>query len=203
MRAAQNLGSHLGSVLRLNDDGSAPQDNPFVGREDALPEIFSYVHRNVQGLTLHPDSGALWSHEHGPRGGDEVNILQPGANYGWPVVTHGVDYSGAIISEKTSAPGMTAPLVYWVPSIAPSGLAFYGGDRFPEWRGDLFVGALAGRHLRRPDNDGQQVVGPEELPAETGERIRPVSTGPRGYPSLLTHSPDPPLARPNPSPPTS
>src|SRR3546814_1885777 len=113
MRAAQNLGSHLGSVLRLNDDGSAPQDNPFVGREDALPEIFSYGHRNVQGLTLHPDSGALWSHEHGPRGGDEVNILQPGANYGWPVVTHGIDYSGAIISEETSAPGMTAPLVYW------------------------------------------------------------------------------------------
>src|SRR3546814_12991939 len=102
MREAQNLGSHLGSVLRLNDDGSAPEDNPFIGREDALPEIFSYGHRNVQGLTLHPDSGALWSHEHGPRGGDEVNILQPGANYGWPVVTHGVAYSGAIISEKRS-----------------------------------------------------------------------------------------------------
>jgi glucose/arabinose dehydrogenase len=186
MQEAQKLSSHLGGVIRVNDDGSVPDDNPFVGDGDALPEIFTYGHRNVQGMTLHPATGAVWTHEHGPRGGDEVNILKAGANYGWPAITYGIDYSGAIISEKTQAPGMEQPVVYWVPSIAPSGMAFYQGDLFPEWRGDLFVGALAGRHLRRLELDGDRVTGQEELLADLGERIRDVETGPDGYLYLLT-----------------
>jgi glucose/arabinose dehydrogenase len=186
MQEAQKLSSHLGGVIRVNDDGSAPDDNPFTGRDDALPELFTYGHRNVQGMTLHPATGAVWTHEHGPRGGDEVNILKAGANYGWPAITYGIDYSGAIISEKTQAPGMEQPVVYWVPSIAPSGMAFYQGDLFPEWRGDLFVGALAGRHLRRLELDGDRVTGQEELLADLGERIRDVETGPDGYLYLLT-----------------
>lgn len=188
MREAQSLGSHLGGILRLEDDGSVPADNLFVGQDGALPEIFTYGHRNVQGLAVHPQSGAVWSHEHGPRGGDEVNVLTPGANYGWPAITHGIDYSGAIISEKSAAPGMEQPLVYWVPSIAPSGMAFYQGDLFPEWRGDLFVGALAGRHLRRLELDGQRVVGQEQLLGDLGERIRDVRSGPDGHLYLLTDS---------------
>ena len=188
MKEAQNLDNHLGSIVRLNDDGSVPEDNPFVGREDARPEIFSYGHRNVQGLALEPETGTLWAHEHGPQGGDEVNILKPGANYGWPAITYGIDYSGAIISEKTEAPGMEQPVVYWVPSIAPSGMAFYDGDAFPEWQGDLFVGALAGRHLRRLELDGDEVVDQEGLLVGLGERIRDVRTGPDGYLYVLTDS---------------
>ncbi|WP_340119605.1 PQQ-dependent sugar dehydrogenase [Pelagibius sp. 7325] len=188
MAEAQKLSSHLGGVLRLNDDGSVPDDNPFTGRPDALPAIFTYGHRNVQGIAVHPESGAIWTHEHGPRGGDEVNVLQAGANYGWPEITYGIDYSGAIISEETEAPGMTQPVVYWVPSIAPSGMAFYQGEAFPQWRGDLFVGALAGRHLRRLELDGDQVTGQEELLADLGERIRDVRSGPDGFLYLLTDS---------------
>jgi glucose/arabinose dehydrogenase len=195
MLEAQKLTSHLGSVIRVNDDGSAPDDNPFTGRDDALPEVFSYGHRNVQGMTLHPETGAIWTHEHGPRGGDEVNILQAGANYGWPAITYGIDYSGAIISEKTQAPGMEQPVVYWVPSIAPSGMAFYKGDLFPEWQGDLFVGALAGRHLRRLELDGDRVTGQEELLSDLGERIRDVETGPDGHLYLLTDASDGRLLR--------
>lgn len=189
MQEAQKVTSHLGGVMRLNDDGSVPDDNPFVGRSDALPEIFTYGHRNVQGMTVHPETGAVWTHEHGPRGGDEVNILKAGANYGWPAITYGIDYSGAIISEKTAAPGMEQPVVYWVPSIAPSGMAFYQGEAFPQWRGDLFVGALAGRHLRRLELDGDQVTGQEELLAGLSERIRDVRSGPDGFLYLLTDSP--------------
>jgi len=195
MQEAQKLSSHLGGVIRVNDDGSAPDDNPFTGRDDALPELFTYGHRNVQGMTLHPATGAVWTHEHGPRGGDEVNILKAGANYGWPAITYGIDYSGAIISEKTQAPGMEQPVVYWVPSIAPSGMAFYQGDLFPEWQGDLFVGALAGRHLRRLELDGDRVTGQEELLADLGARIRDVETGPDGYLYLLTDASDGRLLR--------
>ena len=192
---AQNPANHLGSIVRLNDDGSVPDDNPFVGRQDARPEIFSYGHRNVQGLALQRASGTLWAHEHGPQGGDEVNILRPGANYGWPAITYGIDYSGAIISEKTSAPGMEQPVVFWVPSIAPSGMAFYDGDRFPKWTGDLFVGALAHQHLRRLMIEGQRVVGQEVLLEELGERIRDVRVGPDGYLYLLTDRSDGQLIR--------
>jgi len=188
MDEAQKLSSHLGSIIRLNDDGSLPGDNPFAGRDGALPEIYSYGHRNVQGITLHPTTGALWAHEHGPRGGDELNLLKAGANYGWPAITYGIDYSGAIISEKTAAPGMEQPVVYWVPSIAPSGMDFYDGDLFPEWQGDLFLGALAHRHLRRLEMDGEKVVAQEELLGDLGERIRDVRTGPDGYLYVLTDS---------------
>jgi glucose/arabinose dehydrogenase len=186
MKEAQKLSSHIGTIVRLNDDGSVPADNPFVGQQEALPEIYSYGHRNVQGMTLHPETGAVWAHEHGPRGGDELNLLKPGANYGWPAITYGIDYSGAIISEKTAAAGMEQPVVYWVPSIAPSGMDFYQGELFPEWRGDLFLGALAHRHLRRLEMAGDRVVAQEELLGSLGERIRDVKAGPDGYIYVLT-----------------
>ncbi|NIA67399.1 PQQ-dependent sugar dehydrogenase [Pelagibius litoralis] len=195
IREPQNLGNHIGTVVRLNDDGSVPEDNPFVGQADALPEIFSYGHRNVQGMTLHPESGQLWAHEHGPRGGDELNLLKAAANYGWPVITHGIDYSGAIISDKTEAEGMEQPVVYWDPSIAPSGMAFYDGEMFPQWQGDLFVGALAHLHLRRLEMEGDKVVGQESLLVDLGERIRDVRSGPDGYLYVLTDSSDGMLIR--------
>jgi glucose/arabinose dehydrogenase len=188
MQEAQNPANHLGSIIRLEDDGEIPGDNPFLGVEGARPEIFSYGHRNVQGLALNPASGEIWAHEHGPRGGDEVNILKAGANYGWPAITYGIDYSGAIISDKTEASGMEQPVVYWVPSIAPSGMTFYDGDLFPQWKGDLFVGALAGRHLRRLELEGDRVTGQEELLTGLRERIRDVRSGPDGYLYLLTDS---------------
>lgn len=185
---AQSLANHLGTIVRLHDDGRVPADNPFVGRSGARPEIYSYGHRNVQGIALRPDTNTVWEHEHGPRGGDEVNILKPGANYGWPAITYGIDYSGAIISDQTAAPGMEQPVVYWVPSIAPSGMTFYDGARFPQWRGDLFVGALAGQHLRRLELRGDRVVEQEKLLADFGERIRDVRAGPDGCLYLLTDS---------------
>ena len=176
-------------MVRVNDDGTVPHDNPFVGTDGAQPEIFSYGNRNVQGIALRPGSEVVWMHEHGPRGGDEVNILKAGANYGWPEITYGIDYSGAIISEKTEAPGMEQPVVYWDPSIAPSGMAFYDGERFPGWRGDLFVGALAHVHLRRLKLDGVRVVEQERLLENLGERIRDVRSGPNGFLYVLTDSP--------------
>ena len=187
---AQDTGDHLGTIVRVRDDGSVPDDNPFVGRAGARPEIYSYGHRNVQGIALRPGDNVVWAHEHGPRGGDEVNILKPGANYGWPAITYGIDYSGAIISDKTEAPGMEQPVVYWDPSIAPSGMAFYDGDRFPKWRGDLFVGALAHTHLRRLELDGIRVVKQEVLLEKLGERIRDVRAGPDGLIYVLTDSSD-------------
>lgn len=190
MREAQNPGNHLGTIVRLDDTGAAPADNPFATGSGGRPEVFSYGHRNVQGIAEHPQTGAIWAHEHGPRGGDEVNILKPGANYGWPAITYGVDYSGAVISDKTAAPGMEQPVVYWDPSIAPSGMAFYTGDRFPQWQGDLFVGALAGAHLRRLDLDGDRVTGQEELLTGLGARIRDVVDGPDGALYVLTDADD-------------
>lgn len=188
MKESQNVGNHIGTVLRIRDDGSVPPDNPFVGRNDARPEIFSYGHRNGQGMALRPGTSTIWMHEHGAQGGDEVNILRPGANYGWPVITYGVDYGGGKISDKTSAPGMEQPVVYWDPSIAPSGMAFYDGDRFPEWRGDLFVGALKLTHLRRLELDGDKVVAQEVLLENLDARIRDVRSGPDGYLYVLTDS---------------
>jgi aldose sugar dehydrogenase len=183
---AQNLGNHLGKIVRLRPDGSVPPDNPFVGRQGAKPEIWSYGHRNPQGLALHPASGRLWEHEHGPRGGDEVNIIQKGSNYGWPVIGYGIDYSGAKIHESTHKAGMEQPIWYWVPSIAPSGMAFYTGNVFPAWQGNLFVGALAGQMLVRLELDGEKIVKEERLLHALGERMRDVRQGPDGTLWLLT-----------------
>ena len=154
---AQNLGNHLGKVIRVTPDGAVPPDNPFVKRAGAKPEIFSYGHRNMQGAALHPESGKLWTHEHAARGGDEVNITEAGKNYGWPVINYGVDYSGAKIGASTHREGMEQPIKYWIPSIAPSGMAFYTGKLFPDWRGSLFVGALAGQMLVRLEVSGEKV----------------------------------------------
>lgn len=183
---AQNLGNHLGKIVRIRPDGSVPPDNPFVGRAGAKPEIWSYGHRNPQGLALHPDTGKLWEHEHGPRGGDEVNLIEKGKNYGWPVIGFGIDYSGAKIHESTHKEGMEQPLWYWVPSIAPSGMAFYTGSLFPAWRGNLFVGALAGGLVARLELDGDKVVKEERLLRDLRERIRDVRQGPDQALWLLT-----------------
>ncbi len=188
MKQAQNLQSHLGSIVRLNADGTIPADNPFINNKKALPEIFSYGHRNVQGIAMHPVTKQIWEHEHGPRGGDEVNILSPGRNYGWPLITYGIDYSGEIISDKTHLPGMEQPVIHWTPSIAPSGMAFYSGDKFPKWQGDLFAGALAHQHLRRLEIKDNKVVSQEILLDTLGERIRDVRNGPDGFLYILTDS---------------
>ncbi len=195
MHEAQNLDNHLGTVVRLRDDGRVPADNPFRDRAGARPEIYSYGHRNPQGMARNPTSGAVWINEHGPRGGDEVNILRAGANYGWPRITYGINYSGTVISEHTALPGMEQPVVYWDPSIAPSGMAFYTGERFANWRGNLFVGALAHQHLRRLVLDGDKVVAQEAMLGELRERIRDVRQGPDGLLYLLTDDYDGRLIR--------
>jgi glucose/arabinose dehydrogenase len=185
---AQNLGNHLGKVLRINRDGSVPEDNPFVGREGVRPEIYSYGHRNPQGLAVNPRDGRVWEQEHGARGGDEMNVLKPGANYGWPEVAYGVNYDGSTIgSGRREAAGVEQPLFYWDPSIAPSGMTFYTGDRFPGWRGDVLVGALRYQLVSRLDLDEAGRVVKEErfLEGELG-RIRDVRTGPDGLVYLLT-----------------
>jgi glucose/arabinose dehydrogenase len=183
---AQNLGNHLGKLIRIAPDGSAPPDNPFVGRDGAKPEIWSFGHRNEQGLAINPASGELWEIEHGPRGGDEVNIIGKGKNYGWPVIGYGIDYSGAKIHETTAKDGMEQPIKYWVPSIAPSGMAFYTGKLFPKWNGSLFTGALAGKMLVRLSLNGNTVTGEERLLQSLYERIRDVRQGPDGALWLLT-----------------
>ena len=185
---AQNLMSDLGKIVRLNDDGSIPQDNPFASRTDARPEIWTYGHRNVQAIVRDALTGHIYAHEHGPKGGDELNLIEPGKNYGWPVITYGLDYSGARISPYTEREGMEQPLVYWVPSIAPSGMTLYTGGKFPRWQGDLFVAALAGKQVRRVDLDDGRVAGEETLFAELDARIRDVREGPDGALYLLTES---------------
>jgi aldose sugar dehydrogenase len=193
---AQSLQSHVGTVVRVTTRGEVPPDNPFVGKEGALPQVWSYGHRNVQGAALHPQTGRLWTHEHGPQGGDEVNLTLPGRNYGWPIVTHGREYvTGFRIGEGTDKPGIEPPLKVWSPSIAPSGMAFYTGDRFPAWKGQLLVGALRGRLLTRLELDGERVVHEEQMLQSLGERIRDVRQGPDGYVYLLTDSPDGRLLR--------
>ncbi|NTU93232.1 MAG: PQQ-dependent sugar dehydrogenase [Chlorobiaceae bacterium] len=186
MHQAQNLQNHLGSIIRINPDGTVPEDNPFRHKPGARPEIFTYGNRNVQGIAIHPVSGEIWFHEHGPLGGDELNILKKGANYGWPIVTYGIDYSGSVISDKTEAPGITAPILHWSPCIAPSGMAFYTGDRYPEWKGNLFVGSLVQMHLRRLILNGNKVTGQQEFLRDLHERIRDVRQGPDGFLYLLT-----------------
>jgi glucose/arabinose dehydrogenase len=183
---AQNLSNHLGKIVRIKPNGTVPGDNPFIGRNDAWPEIWSYGHRNSQGAAIHPATGKLWEHEHGPRGGDEVNIIEKGKNYGWPVIGYGIDYNGAKIHEGTNKPGMEQPIKYWVPSIAPSGMAFYTADLFPAWKGSLFVGALAGQMLVRLTLDGEKVTGEEPLLQGLRERIRDVRVGPDGALYLVT-----------------
>lgn len=185
--AAQQLDSHLGTLVRLKADGTVPADNPFVSEADARPEIFSYGHRNVQGLFFDASDGSLYAHEHGARGGDEVNRIQPGRNYGWPAITHGVDYSGAQISPYTALPGMEQPLLHWTPSIAPSGLTRYQGEAIPEWRGSFFVGALADRSVHRLVFDAEgRLQDREVLFEELGLRVRDVRSGPDGALYLLT-----------------
>jgi glucose/arabinose dehydrogenase len=183
---AQDLGVHLGKVVRINPDGSVPPDNPFVGKPGALPEIWSYGHRNSQGAALHPATGAFWMHEHGAQGGDEINIPEAGKNYGWPVITHGIDYNGSPIGEGRAKAGMEAPRYFWVPSIAPSGMAFYTGDAFPKWKGNLFVGSLKFGRLVRLELDGVKVTHEERLLKEIGARVRDVRMGPDGLLYVLT-----------------
>jgi glucose/arabinose dehydrogenase len=182
--------------VRITPDGGIPPDNPFAERRGARPEIFTYGNRNVQGLALEPGTGRVWAHEHGPQGGDEVNLVVGGTNYGWPVITYGRNYgSGTVIGIGESKPGMAQPVLQWTPSIAPSGMAFYDGDRFPGWRGDLFVGALKFQMLVRLEVDGERIVGEERLiPARFG-RIRAVVNGPDGYLYFLTDEPNGILAR--------
>ncbi len=178
---AQDLSNHHGVVIRLNEDGSVPADNPFVNEPGAKPEIWSYGHRNAQGLAIHPETGDIWLNEHGPQGGDELNLVQKGLNYGWPVVGYGVNYrSGSRIHEGTHREGMEPPAHFWVPSIATSGLLIYTGDKFPDWRGNLFVGGLSGQQLARLTMDGQRVMNEETLVQRMG-RIRDVRQGPDGY----------------------
>jgi len=193
---AQRPDDHAGSVIRLHDDGRVPADNPFVGKPGWKPEKYTLGNRNMQGAALHPQSGVLWVHEHGPQGGDEVNIIRAGANYGWPVITYGVNYGiGTKIGEGTRKPGMEQPIHYWVPSIAPSGMAFYTGERFPRWKGNLFVGALRGEVLVRLALDGEKVVKEERLLKGVLGRIRDVRAGPDGFLYLLTDDSDGVLAR--------
>jgi glucose/arabinose dehydrogenase len=188
--AAPDPADARGKTIRLHDDGAIPADNPFRGRSGARSEVFTLGHRNPQGLAVHPQSGALWLHEHGPRGGDEVNRLVAGGDYGWPRVTHGVDYSGATISPHRSLPGVLDPLWVWTPSIAPSGMAFCTGTAYPDWRGDLFAGALAGQALVRLQLSGERVVREERLLHRLGHRIRDVRQGPDGRLYLAVDSAD-------------
>jgi aldose sugar dehydrogenase len=188
MDEAQNLRNHIGTILRLHDDGRVPSDNPFVGRDDALPEIWTYGNRNGQGLAIHPETGEIWQNEHGPRGGDEVNLVQPGVNYGWPVISHGINYDGSVLTEHTHMEGMEQPVHQWTPSIATSGKAFYMGDAFPAWRGSMLVGGMAGTQIARVTLNGHEYVGEETLLAEYGERIRDVRAGPDGFIYALTEN---------------
>lgn len=189
---AQKLDNHLGKVIRINTDGSVPEDNPYVSKDGAKAEIWSYGHRNMQGAALHPQTGQLWTHEHGPQGGDEINIAQPGKNYGWPLITYGEEYGGGVIG-KTAQQGLEQPLHYWVPSIAPSGMAFYTADMFPYWQQNLFVGSLKFGQLVRLELDGNKVTHEERI--MIGQRIRDVEQGPDGFLYILTDSSDGELLR--------
>lgn len=189
MDEAQVLDNHIGKLIRIKPDGSIPNDNPYVNHPTAKPEIWSYGHRHIQGAAIHPETGELWIHEHGPRGGDEINIPKPGKNYGWPKASYGVHYSMIPIKDEHAAQGFEEPIYYWTPSIAPSGMMFYTGDQFPAWRNSVFVGALAGRQLVRLATDSQRVVSEEQLLKNT-VRYRDVSQGPKGAIYLLTDEED-------------
>ena len=197
MRAqAQDLGSHMGKTIRINADGSVPQDNPFVGREGALPEIWSLGHRNVQGIAVQPGTGAVWTIEHGTRGGDEVNLDKPGLNYGWPDAAYGVEYAGGqITGGNTQAQGTEQPVYYWDPVIAPGGATFYQGAMFPGWNGDLLVAGLKEKHIARLVIENNRVVGEERLLTDLGERVRDVAVGPDGAVWAITDEADGKLVR--------
>ena len=198
---AQDPSQHAGTILRLRDDGTVPDDNPFVGRDGFRPEIYSFGHRNQQGLAVHPETGALWANEQGPNGGDEINVIRPGRNYGWPVVTYGREYDGTLISEKPWREGMEPPLVFWVPQISVSGMAFYTGDRLPSWKGNVFVGAMmTGRiqgtgHLQRIVFNDKGDLRRESLLADLKQRIRDVREGPDGLLYVLTEEEEGALLR--------
>jgi glucose/arabinose dehydrogenase len=197
---AQDLDSHLGKIVRINPDGSVPEDNPFVGQEGALPEIWSYGHRNIQAAAINPETGALWEIEHGPRGGDELNIPESGKNYGWPEVSFGVNYSGTPVGTgQSDAPGFEDPIYQWTPVIAPSGMTFYTGEAFPEWQGDLFVGGLASTALVRLELDGNSVAHEERILDDAGRRIRDVVEGPEGTLYLLVDADNGELLRISPA----
>lgn len=183
---AQDLSDPAGSVIRVNEEGGIPGDNPFADDENAAPEVLTYGNRNIQGMIIHPETGVIWAHEHGPQGGDELNIIEAGLNYGWPTITYGVQYrSGERIGDE-EAPGMEQPVIHWTPSIAPSGLAFYGGDAFPNWQGNLFVGALAFQQVRRVVLEGDEVTHQEVLLRNEIGRIRDVRQGPDGFLYMVT-----------------
>jgi glucose/arabinose dehydrogenase len=182
----QDLSTTIGKIVRINSDGSVPEDNPFVGREGVRPEIWSYGHRNIQGAALHPETGQLWTVEHGARGGDELNHPEAGKNYGWPVITYGIDYSGARIGEGTAKEGMEQPVYYWDPVIAPSGLLFYTGDAFPEWKGDLLIGSMQPGALVRLELQDGKVSNEVRYRGALGARIRDVQQGPDGLVYVVT-----------------
>jgi len=182
--------SSVGTTVRLNMDGSIPDDNPYVGSDEGRPEVYSYGHRNQQGMAIHPETGAIWQHEHGPHGGDELNLVGPGNNYGWPAVSYGDTYTDQSPIGGTTAPGITDPVKYWDPSPAFSGMAFYTGDKFPNWQNDLFMGALAHMSMLRVELDGESVAHEEELVRAELGRIRDVATGPDGYLYVLTDASD-------------
>lgn len=191
MQDAQTLNNHQGKVVRINTDGSAPQDNPYINTAGALPEIWSIGHRNVQGAALHPETGKLWTAEHGPQGGDEINLTEPGKNFGWPVITYGENYGGGKIGEGTQKDGMEQPLYKWVPSIAVAGFIFYTGDKFPSWKGDLLMTSLRAQTLVRLTLDGEKVVDEERLlTEEVGERLRHIAQSPDGFIYLLSDESD-------------
>lgn len=186
MERAQDTGDDAGGVHRLTLDGSPAPGNPFLNDGSVQDTFYTYGNRNIQGMTVHPETGEVWSHEHGPRGGDEINIIRAGTNYGWPEITYGIGYSGLPITDKTEQDGMAQPLHYWDPSIAPSGMAFYTGDEFPGWQGDLFVGALKMQKLVRLNIENGEVTEEEDLLEDFGKRIRDVRMGPDGSLWLLT-----------------
>ncbi|MGF1456555.1 MAG: PQQ-dependent sugar dehydrogenase [Alphaproteobacteria bacterium] len=185
---AQNLNTDFGTIVRLNDDGTVPGDNPFVDQDDARDEIWSFGHRNPQGIVVDRQTGRVFAHEHGPRGGDEVNLVLKGRNYGWPIISYGVDYSGALITPFTERAGLEQPLKVWVPSIAPAGMDLYRGQAFAEWSGDLLIAGLVPGDVRRLDLEGTQIGEEEILFADIAERIRDVRVGPDGSIYLLTDS---------------
>jgi glucose/arabinose dehydrogenase len=187
---AQLLNQHHGKIVRIRQDGSVPSDNPFARQENAKPEIWSLGHRNIQGATIEPQTGELWIHEHGPQGGDEINVVERGANYGWPKFTYGENYGGGKIGEESSAPGFTPPEYSWVPSIAPSGMAFYTSDRIPSWKGSLFIGGLKQQALIRLTVRDRKVVAEERLLADAGMRIRDVRAGADGSLYVVTDASD-------------
>lgn len=185
---AQDLSVHNGKILRLNDDGTVPENNPFIGQPGVKPEIYSYGHRNVQGFTFHPETGELWASEHGPLGGDEINIIQPGRNYGWPIISFGRKYDGSSITDQPWREGMEQPRYFWVPSIGISALMFYTEDRYPEWQGELFVTGMSGMMLQRIRMQGRGIAEREPLLTQLRQQVRDVQTGPDGLLYILTRS---------------